>query len=315
MTKYIIKRILQLVPMWFLVSFIMFMLLRCSNISPIAAMLGDKQTTPEVVAQLEKDYNLDKPLTMQYFIWITNFIKGDFGIDYKMKQSVNTIIETRLPVTLGIVGMGVTFGFIIAVIAGVICALKNNTWVDQLVSILLLLIVSAPNFVIATLLLMIVVKVNPNYAFVGSFSNFAEYIERLALPSIVTALSMIAMTGRVTRSSMIEQLKSNYVTTATAKGISSFRVTFVHAFRNAMIPVLTIATMYIGTMIGGTVLIESVFSLSGIGSLLVTSIQQSNYPVTQAVMMIMLTVYLTVSLVTDILYAVVDPRVRQKMKG
>lgn len=315
MAKYIIKRILQLIPMWFLVSFIMFMLLRCSNISPIAAMLGDKQTTQEVIDQLTVQYHLDKPLLVQYFMWITDFLQGDFGIDYKMKQSVNTIIASRLPVTLGVVGMGVIFGFIVAVIAGVICALRNNTWVDQLVSLLLLVIVSAPNFVIATLLLTIIVQINPNYAFVGSYSNFGEYIERLALPAIVTALSMIAMTGRVTRSSMIEQLKASYVTTAKANGLSGFRVTFVHAFRNAMIPVLTIATMYIGTMIGGTVLIESVFSLSGIGSLLVTSIQQSNYPVTQAIMMILLTVYLTVSLVTDILYAVIDPRVRQKMKG
>ncbi len=307
---FIVKKILAMIPTILIVSFAVFFLLRLSGVEPVNVMLGDKQTTPEVRAALEAEFNLDKPLLTQYFIWLKDAVIGDYGVDYINNQTIKDMIITRLPVTLGLVIISSIFGMTFAIIMGVIAALRKNTGVDRGISILLLVLTSVPNFVISVLVIVMCVTFIPGYSFIGSYDNFGEYLSRIIVPGIVMSLGVVAMLGRVTRSSMISQLQAPHILTAKAKGMSPLNVTFKHAFHNAVIPVITIAGLQFAGSIGGTVLIEQIFSLPGIGGLLVTGIQQSNYPVVQILVLFMLIVYLVISFIVDLLYAILDPRVK-----
>lgn len=308
--SFVTKKILAMIPTILIVSFAVFFLLRLSGVDPVNVMLGEKQTTTEVREALEAEFNLDKPLLTQYFIWFTDALTGDFGVDYINNQNVSDMIITRLPVTIGLVVISSLFGMTFAIIMGVIAALRRNTGIDRGISILLLVLTSVPNFVISVVVIVICVMYIPGYSFIGTYSSFAEYLSRIIVPGIVMSLGVVAMLGRVTRSSMIAQLQAPHILTANAKGMSPFNVTFKHAFHNAVIPVITIAGLQFAGSIGGTVLIEQIFSLPGIGGLLVTGIQQSNYPVVQILVLFMLVVYLVMSFIVDVLYAVLDPRVK-----
>ncbi len=203
-------------------------------------------------------------------------------------------------------------GTVIAILIGVLAAMKRGTWIDSALSTLMLVISSIPTFVLSILAILFLLKYVPGYSFIGTYSNTAEFISRISVPGIIMAVGLVATLGRVTRSSMISQLQAPYMITAKAKGLGKFNKTFKHAFHNAVIPVLTVAGYMFAGAIGSTVLIEQIFSLPGIGGMLVTGIQQNNYPIVQVLVLVMLVSYLIMSFVVDILYAVVDPRVEMK---
>ena len=307
--KYIVKRILTMIVIFFIVSAVIFFALRLSGIDPISVIGGDKGVTDAVRVELESQYGLDKPLVQQYFSWLTGLLSGNLGLDYVNRQDVWSLITPRIPVTLGLVGLSMGFAVIIAVPAGIISAIKKNTPIDSAISIISLILVSVPGFVVSLIIIVICAKYFPGYSFVGTFSNVKEFFSRLSLPALALSFSPIAFITRVCRSSMIEQMKSGYISTARAKGLSQFKIVWKHAFHNAVLPVLTIGSMMVGTTIAGAVLVETVFSLPGIGSLLITAIKQYNYPVTQTLMLILLGVFLVISCLVDILYAVLDPRI------
>ncbi len=307
--KYIFKKIFQLVMITFIVSFLVFFALRLNNSNPLTVIIGNKQSTPELQQQYTEQFHLDEPLLKQYIIWLKAIISGDLGVDYVQKQPILNQIVDRIPITIGLVLFSSILGMLIAIILGVISAMKRGTWVDSALSTLMLFFSSIPTFVLSILTILFLSRFVPGYSFIGTYSNFSEFISRISVPSVIMAIGLVATLGRVTRSSMIAQLQAPYMTTANAKGIGNFEKTFKHAFHNAVIPVLTVAGYMFAGAIGSTVLIEQIFSLPGIGGMLVTGIQQNNFPVVQVLVLVMLLSYLIMSFIVDILYAVVDPRV------
>lgn len=307
--KYILKRIATMVCVFLIVSIFIFFILRLAGINPISVLGGDKGVTEEVKQQLELQYNLDKPLTSQYLIWIKGLVNGNLGLDYINRQDVWSLITPRIPITIGLVLVSMSIAVIIAIPAGVISAVYKNTFIDSAISMVSLVLVAMPGFLVSILMLVFCAKYVPGYAFVGTYSNVGEFFSRIALPSVALSFSPIAFMMRIARSSMVEQLKSPYITTAKAKGLNPVQIVFKHAFHNAVLPVLTVGSMMIGTTIAGAVLVENVFSLPGIGSLLITAIKQYNYPVSQTLLLILLGIFLIISCMVDIIYALVDPRV------
>ena len=312
MIRYIIKRLLQLIPILVIVSVIIFGMVRLSKIDPVTVIIGDKRSTPAIIAQVREKYNFNKPIVTQYFMWVSGILRGDLGNDYKNKQSVASLIASRLPVTGGLVLFSSIISIILAIPIGVVTAIKKNTWVDKLLSVLTLIFAACPGFLASIILILIISAVAPEFPFTGAFSNFGEYIQRMIFPSLALTFGIVALVSRVTRSSMIEQHQSSYSLTATAKGLPSAMVIFKHCFKNAVIPVITVFGIIVGSLISGAVLVESVFSLPGIGSLLIDGINQGNFPIVQDVTLMLVTVFLVLSMIVDVIYAIIDPRIRLK---
>ena len=308
--RYVLKKLLGMIPIILIVSAVVFFLLRMSGVDPVTVMIGEKQATDELRESLKTQFNLDKPLLTQYWIWLKGVLTGDLGVDYINKQSIQELIVSRLHVTVGLVIMSSLFGMTFAIILGVIAALNRNKPADHILSVVMLFLTSVPNFVVSILVIVFCSKFIPGYSFVGAYSNFGEFLQRIFVPSLVMSLGVVAMLGRITRSSMISQLQAPHIITARAKGMDNFNVTFKHAFHNAVIPVITIAGLQFAGSVGGTVLIEQIFSLPGVGGLLISGIQQNNYPVVQILVLFMLVIYLVMSFVVDMLYAIIDPRVK-----
>lgn len=306
---YIIKRFISMIVILAVCSLLIFFVLRMSKVDPLAVMIGNSRSTDELKASLTERYNLDKPLMEQYYIWISGVLKGDFGIDYIDGQNVRELISSRLPVTVGLVILSSIIGFFISIVMGVCSALKRGKAADSILSAIMLIVSGTPSFLISILVLIFMTVYVPSYSFIGTYSNFGEFLGRIIIPGVIMSLSLVAMLGRITRSSMIKQLGSAYISTAEAKGLSGFYITFKHAFHNAVIPVITAGGYMIAGSIGSTVIVEQIFSLPGIGGLLINAIQTNNYPIVQILVLFMLAVYLVMNFIIDILYIIVDPRV------
>ncbi|WP_391209946.1 ABC transporter permease [Psychrobacillus sp. L4] len=308
--SYIIRRLLVLLPVLFLVSILVFGMSHISSTDPALVMVGGKQTSPEVLENIREKYHLNDPVWKQYMIWIGNAVQGDLGESFKMKQSVSGMIADRLPLTLQLVGMSALFTIILAIPLGILAAVKKNTWVDYLTSLISLGGVSSPVFFTGVLLVLLFsYKLDILPAF-GTGDSFMGNFKYLILPSMALGLNMLALSSRITRSGMIEVLNTNYIQTAIAKGIPKRVIILKHAFKNALIPLLTVTGLQLGFLIVGTVLVEYTFGLGGIGSLIVNGVQASDYPVVQGTTLFMVTVFLLINLIVDLLYAVVDPRIR-----
>jgi peptide/nickel transport system permease protein len=251
-----------------------------------------------VIANIRALYHLDQPVPNQYVLWVTGVLRGDFGQGYQYKQSVTSLIRSRLPVTLGLVAIAFCIMLVASIPLGVLSAIRRNTWLDRILSVISLILVSAPLYLICILMIMIIARIAPAVAFTGSFSNFSEFLQRMLLPSLALSFSMIS------------QLQSHYALTAVYKGLPYRMVVFKHAFKNAIIPVITIISIQVGTMIVGAVLVENVFSLPGLGSLLIDSIKASDYPIVQGITLLLVSVFLIISMLVDIVYALIDPKIR-----
>ena len=248
--KYILKKLIQIVVITFLVSLLVFFSLRLNPTSPLTVIIGNKQSTPELQQQYTEQFDLDEPLLKQYIIWLKGIAHGDLGIDYVQKQPILNQIIDRIPITIGLVLFSTILGTVIAILIGVLAAMKRGTWIDSALSTLMLVISSIPTFVLSILAILFLSKYVPGYSFIGTYSNTAEFISRISVPGIIMAVGLVATLGRVTRSSMISQLQAPYMITAKAKGLGKFNKTFKHAFHNAVIPVLTVAGyMFAGGLI------------------------------------------------------------------
>lgn len=310
MAKYVIKRIFAMIPTLFIVSIVVFYMLRLPNVDEVSVIIGGRTATEELKASVTEEYHLDDPLLIQYITWMKGVLQGDFGKAYSSGQPVGDLIEARIPVTLGLVIFSTVVGFLLAVLLGTMAALHRNKPLDTGISLIMLFFGSVPGFLQAILVLIFVARFFPGYSFISTYSNFSEYVQRLSIPSVIMALGQVALLGRVTRNSMTKELSSPYIMTARAKGIRKGRMIFRHAFKNAVIPVLTIAGMGVASLIGEAVLVEQIFSLPGIGSLLVTAVEGYDFPVVQILVLLLLLIYMIVSLLLDILYVLLDPRVK-----
>ncbi len=308
-------RVLQFVLILLAASVLIFAMSHISQIDPVAVILGGKQTSAETIAALREKFHLNDSLPQQYITWITGMLRGDFGLDFKYQQPVWDLIVGRLPVTLSLTLFSSVLAMIIAIPLGVYSGVRSNTGLDRGASLFSLLTMACPPFFISVLAIYIVSNMAPGISFTGTFNTIGQMIDRLWLPCLCLALGMIALAQRIIRSSMIDEMKSPHIQMAQAKGLPQKTVVWKHAFKNALVPLITVCGIQIGSMLVGSVLVESVFSLAGLGGLLVSAVQTSNYPVTQAITMLMVFIFLLISTVTDILYAVIDPRIRTGKGG
>lgn len=310
MARFVIKRLLQMALIVFLASILIFAMVRVTPSDPIASMTKGKRISHETREALVRQYHLDKTVPEQYVIWITGALRGDLGNSYGKKQPVTDIIASRLPTTLQIVLMSAVMAIALSIPIGIICAVKMNTLIDRLLSTLTLILVASPVFLTAIVLMLVFALKLRWFPSFGAGKTFAENLYYLFLPSLALSLSMVALIARITRSNMIEQLNAPYATTAVAKGIPYRTVVMKHCFKNTVIPVVTVASLQIGTMIVGAVLVENVFALGGIGDVLISAIKASDYPVVQGITLLLVTVFALINLLVDILYAAIDPRIR-----
>ena len=302
MGKFILKRLGQMVLVLLAVSVIIFALVRITPSDPVASMTQGKSVSEETKQELREHYHLDKSAPEQYIIWVTGIFKGDLGESYQYKQSVG------IGTTMTLVLLSGVLAILIAIPVGVISAVKMNTWIDKLLSVITLIFVASPVFLTALVLMLVFALKLRWFPAIYQGNGLKEMI----LPAIALAMNMVALTSRITRTSMIEQLNADYIRTATAKGIPRRRVIITYALKNAMTPIITVTSIQVGSMLVGAVLVESVFAMGGLGDLLIKGIKAADYPVVQGVTLLMVFVFLCINLVVDILYAVLDPRIRMK---
>jgi peptide/nickel transport system permease protein len=312
MAKYFGKRILQFIVILIIASILVFVMVRLNSTDPLASIIGGKQTSAETIAQLRAKFGLDKSYVAQYFSWIGGIFQGNLGMSFKYQQEVGGLISARLPVTLGLVVFSSVIAMIIAIPLGIVSAVKKGSAIDHAASIFSLVVAGCPPFLMAIIFIVFLSRFAPSYPFTGSFTNLREYLIRMAAPSIALSFTMIALACRIMRSSMVEQMNAQYTQTAISKGVSTGRLVWKHNFRNAIIPVLSVVSIQIGSVIVGSVLVENVFSLSGLGTLLIDSIKANDYAVIQDITMLLVFIFMLISLIVDILYAVIDPRIRLK---
>jgi ABC-type dipeptide/oligopeptide/nickel transport system permease component len=308
MTRYLIRRVILLVPMVFVLSAIVFWSIRSIPVDPISLVLGPF-ATPDQREFATKKLGLDKPTYVQYGLYVKNVAQGDLGQSTRSGEQVSTLIGHALPYTLLLGGASLLIAYLIAIPMGVISAVKQNTVVDQAAMGFSMIGMAIPGFWLG-LLLILFFSVRLNWL----PSIGAGSWQHLVLPAATLALEGTALTARMTRSSTLEVLRQDYVRVARAKGLSQRRVVRVHALRNALIPIISLLGLRLGWIVGGAVIVEQIFAWPGMGRLLVESILNRDYPVVQAVLVLLGISVIFASLLADVLYAVADPRVRHAMR-
>ena len=263
---------------------------------------GSPQADVEVI---RKAYGLDRPVLVQFYDWTRLALTGDFGSSFFFKDKVATLIAQRMPVTLSLGFVGLALALSISLPLGILAALYENTWIDRTATMLSMIGQAMPSFWLG-LLLMIVFGLQLGWLPISGTGSWEHYV----MPGIVLAFTAIPALTRLMRSGMIDALSSDYIRTARAKGLSRSSIIFKHALRNAAIPVVSIAAVQLGFMLGGSIVIETVFALHGVGYLAWESISKNDFPVVQAVVLVLASLYIGLTLVSDILNALLDPRLR-----
>ncbi|QTN00426.1 ABC transporter permease subunit [Sediminibacillus dalangtanensis] len=314
MYAYIIRRLLMLVPVLFGVSVFIFVIMRIVPGDVAMTILGT-DATPESLRQLREDFGLNLPIYQQYFEWMAGVLTGDFGESMRTGKEVLPDILNRFKLTFELTLISAVISWIIAIPLGIVAAIKRNSKADFGVRLISLLGVSVPNFALATVLILILAlffSYSPPVGYVGFFADPATNLQIMILPSIVLGTAMAGAVMRMTRSSILEVLRQDFIRTIRAKGARERVVIFQHALRNAMIPILTIIGMQIGTLLGGTVIIEQIFSLPGLGQLVLTAITQRDFTVVQGAVLFIAFVFVLINLLVDLLYSYLDPRITYK---
>lgn len=319
MGTYIIRRLLGLIPILIGISIIVFLIMRMlpGDVAAMILMGGGEDSTSgasaEAVAELREQLGLNAPLWKQYLDWMWGIVRLDAGVSLWTQKPVFDEIFSRLPLTLELAVMGLILSLVIAIPVGVISALKQNSWVDYLFRSFSIMGLAIPGFWLATMLILgltVFFNWTPPLGYVGLTQDPWKNIQQLFLPAIVIGYSNAAVIARMTRSAMLEVLREDYVRTAWAKGLNLRSILSVHALRNAMLPILTLAAIELGHLLSGTVVMETIFTLPGIGRYLIDAIFHRDYPVVQAIILLMGVLFVTLNLLVDILYGVLDPRIR-----
>ncbi len=306
MGRYIVRRLLQLIFVVFGISFILFTIMSLTPGDPAALILGDAADAESIAAK-RAELGLDDPFFVRYFNYIFNIFRyGDFGNSYKSGLPVFEEVFTRFPNTLRLALMTITISAVLGILFGVLSAVKQYTWVDNATLAFTLLITSVPSFWLG-LMLIILFSVKLGWLPV---SGGTDSIKGFILPAIAGSVGYMANTIRQTRTSMLDVIHSDYITMARAKGCTERTITFKHALRNALLPVVTLIGINIGWQLGGTIIIEQVFTISGIGTLMITSVRTKDIPVVLGCVTFVALLASLINLATDILYAYIDPRVK-----
>jgi peptide/nickel transport system permease protein len=312
MFPFLARRLLQLIPTLIFVSVIIFSLQQLLPGDPALAMAGEERD-PAVLAQIRREYRLDRPLYVQYAHWVAGVLSGNLGESMRLKEPVLTLIVQKFPVTLQLALMAIVISLAIGVTAGVISAVHKNTPIDYAVNVIALWGISTPNFWLGILLIFLfAVHLGwlPASGYVGPSEDVWLSLQTTILPAFVLGNSFAAVLMRHTRSAMLQAMSSDYVRTARAKGLSERVVVLKHAMRNALTPVVTLGALELGTLLSGAVLTEQVFSIPGFGKLIVDSVFNRDYQVVQGVTLITATTYILLNLLADVLYVLINPRLR-----
>jgi peptide/nickel transport system permease protein len=301
MTAYLIRRFLTAVAVMFTISLISFMLLKYSG--DLATALAGEGSNAAYVEFLRKEYGLDRPVIVQYAGWLAKAMTGDFGRSFYFNDQVSILFASRLPVTLELGMLSIVLALLVALPLGVLAALREGSWVDRIVQALALTGQAMPIFW-SSYLLILVFALNLGWLPVAGADSFTH----LVLPSCALALNALPALLRITRAGMSEALASDYVRTARAKGLRKHSVVFKHALRNALVPLVAIAAVQFGLLLGGSVVVETIFGIDGIGYFTWQAISQNDYPVVQAAVLIVSSFYVLLTLAADLLNMWIDPR-------
>lgn len=312
MLSFLPRRLLQLIPTLFLVSVLIFLLQQLLPGDPALVMAGEEKD-PVVIEQIRKQYRLDEPLPVQYLYWIGGVLQGDLGESMRIKQPVASLIADKLPVTLQLASMAIVFALLIGIPAGVLSAVKKGTAWDTAANLFALWGLSTPNFWLGILLIFLFsVQLGwlPASGFVSPFEDVWQSLATTVMPAFVLGNAIAAVLMRHTRSAMLQAMSADYVRTARAKGLREHVVVVRHALRNALTPVITLGALEFGALLSGAVLTEQVFSVPGFGKLIVDAVFNRDYAVVQGVVLVTATVYIVLNLLADVLYVLVNPRLR-----
>jgi peptide/nickel transport system permease protein len=305
MLRFALRRLVVALLVALTVMSLSFALTRLSG--DLAISIAGASATQEDVEIIRRAYGLDRPLPVQFLDWIGRAAVGDFGDSYFFKARVSDLILERMPITMTLGLTGLAIALVVSIPLGILAAVRENTWTDRMVQLLTIFGQAMPSFWLA-LILMITLGLRLGWLPISGTGSWQHYV----MPGIVLAFSAIPALTRLTRSGMIQALGSDYIRTARAKGLSRFSILGKHALRNAAIPVVSIAAVQLGFMLGGSIVIETVFALHGVGFLAWESISKNDFPVVQAVVLVLALIYIALTMAADLLNAALDPRLRSQ---
>lgn len=310
MITYIIKKILGILPVLFIVTAITFSILHITPGGPAAAMLGIEASAEEIYAFNER-LGLNEPLVVQYVEWIKQLLTGDLGESIFMRQSVLEAIREHLEPTLSLSLLSLLIASLIGIPIGIAAAYKNGSWLDLFLSSTSLVGIAMPSFLLGMflmLLLSVVFQVFPVAGYRLLADGLGDHLYYLSLPALSLGMTQSAIIARMTRSAMLDVLKAGYIKTARAKGLPEYKVLFKHALKNASVPILTVVGYSFAGLLAGSVVVESLFNIPGIGQLVVNAIKRRDFPVIQGTVLTITLVYILVTILLDVLYAMIDSR-------
>jgi len=312
MTRIIATRFAQAVPVMFLVAVLTFFLMHLLPGDPAVIIAGD-QASPEAIERVRRQLGLDRPVLEQLVLWIVHLLQGDFGTSLILNQSVVSAVAERLPITLSLALVSFVITIPVGIALGVIAACFRDTWFDAGVMAVALVGVSLPNFwvaILSVILFSVTLGWLPSAGYVPIDRGLWPWLAALIQPAVVLALFQIGFLARMTRSEMLEVLDQDYIRTARAKGVTEWQTVAKHAFRNTLVSVITVSGYILSLLIGGSVIVEQVFALPGIGRLLVQAIMARDYPLVQGTMLLLGFAFVFINVMIDLIYTAVDPRVR-----
>ena len=319
MTGYILKRTLQAIPILLGASTLIFFLMHAAPGDPTSMYLRP-DIDPAVVEQMRKNLGLDQPVHVQYVKWVSSFARGDFGYSFSQKRPIADIIKDTLPNTLLLSGVAMVIIFTLGILIGTIQAVRQYSLIDNVATVIAFFFYSMPSFWFGLMLILLLSyklqwlpasqMTSVNFEFLPTSEQWIDRLKHLLMPALALGIGAAAGVARYMRSGMLEQIHQDYVRTARAKGLSETVVIFKHAMRNALIPVVTLLGLYLPFLVGGAVLIETIFAWPGMGRLIIGAIFQRDYPVVLASAFVLSIMVILGNLIADILYSVVDPRVR-----
>jgi peptide/nickel transport system permease protein len=312
MFTFIARRLLQLVPTLFFVSIIIFALQHLLPGDPASVMAGEERDEA-AIAELQRRYHLDQPIPVQYFYWIGGVLSGDLGESMRIRQPVLELVLQKLPVTAQLAAMAIVIALTIGISMGIVSAIKKDTAWDYAANVIALWGISTPNFWLGILLIFlfsVTLGWLPASGYVPPGEDIWANLGRMIMPAFVLGNAIAAVIMRHTRSAMLQVLGQDYVRTARAKGLHERKVVLKHAFRNALVPIVTLGALEFGTLLSGAVLTEQIFTVPGFGKLIVDAVFNRDYLVVQGVVLVTATLYVTLNLLADVAYVLINPRLR-----
>ncbi len=317
MFRYILKRLLYAIPVFLGITFVIYTLINLAPGGPLSVLAASGEMSLSDLEALKISMGLDKPIVIRYFIWLGDLLHGDFGISYRTSQEVSRMISQRIMPSLMLTGTGILAAMLVGVPLGIISAYKPNSVWDHISTFISFIGASVPNFFLSLLLIYVLavkLKWFPTSGMQssGMSGNLLDLLHHLALPAFVCGIQPIGNYIKQTRSSVLEVLNEEYIKTARSKGLTNVVIVLKHAFRNALIPIVTTISLSIPFLIGGAVVTEQIFAWPGIGSLMITAITSRDYPVIMGVAVLICGVVLVANLILDLIYAALDPRIKFK---